>query len=90
MDGKPFNSPNDIAVHLSTGDFYFTDPIFGKMTLNANILRGNLHEIPELDIPGYSGIYRHNVKTAETTLGKRSLSSAKRGQKYRYIYRTFS
>ena len=55
---------------MSTGDFYFTDPIFGKMTLNANILRGNMHEMPELDNPGYSGVYRHNAKTGETTLGK--------------------
>ena len=60
------------------------------MTLNANIQRGNLHEIPELENPGYSGIYRHNVKTDETTLGKLSLFSGKRGQKCRYIYRFFS
>ena len=40
------------------------------MTLNANILRGNMHEMPELDNPGYSGVYRHNAKTGETTLGK--------------------
>ena len=65
---------------MSTGDFYFTDPIFGKMTLNANILRGNMHEMPELDNPGYSGVYRHNAKTGETTLGKIVLSTTSCGE----------
>ena len=43
----------------SSGDVYFTDPVFGKMTLNANILRGNMHEMPELDTPGYSAVYHY-------------------------------
>ena len=67
-DGKPFNSPNDITVHLPTGDIYFTDPVFGKMTVNANILRGNMHEMPELDNPGFSGVYRLEAKTGKVTL----------------------
>ena len=72
INGKPFNSPNDVAVHKS-GDFYFTDPIFGKMTLNANILRGNMHEMPELDNPGYSGVYRYNSRTGETKLVEKNM-----------------
>jgi len=65
VNGNPFNSPNDLAVH-SSGDVYFTDPVFGKMTLNANILRGNMHEMPELDTPGYSAVYHYSAKTGET------------------------
>jgi len=72
VNGNPFNSPNDVAVHKS-GDFYFTDPIFGKMTLNANILRGNMHEMPELDTPGYSGVYHYNAKTKTSTLIEKNM-----------------
>ena len=28
------NSPNDLTLHKTTGDIFFTDPIFGKMTFN--------------------------------------------------------
>jgi len=52
------NSPNDLALQKSTGDIFFTDPFFGKMTFNANFERGNLDQIPDLAEPGYSGIYR--------------------------------
>ena len=52
------NSPNDLALQKSTGDIFFTDPFFGKMTFNANFERGNLDQIPNLAEPGYSGIYR--------------------------------
>ena len=38
------------------------------MTLNANILRGNMHEMPELDNPGFSGVYRVNSKTGEVSI----------------------
>lgn len=55
-------------VHKTTGDIFFTDPVFGKMTLNANILRGNMHEMPELDNPGFSGVYRVNSKTGEVSI----------------------
>jgi sugar lactone lactonase YvrE len=27
--GRPFNSPNDLAVHPATGDVFFTDPPYG-------------------------------------------------------------
>ena len=67
-DGKPLNSPNDVTVHELTGDVYFTDPVFGKMTMNANILRGNMHELPELDNPGFTGVYRVDGKTGEVTI----------------------
>ena len=50
------------------------------MTLNENILRGNMHEMPELDNHGYSGVYRHNAKTGETTLGKIVLSTTSCGE----------
>ena len=56
-----------MAIHAS-GDVYFTDPWFGKMTLNANILRGNMHEMPELDTPGYQGVYHLSAKTGKTKL----------------------
>ena len=38
------------------------------MTLNANILRGNMHEMPELDNPGFSGVYRVNSKTGKVSI----------------------
>ena len=57
-----------LKVHKTTGDIFFTDPVFGKMTLNANILRGNMHEMPELDNPGFSGVYRVNSKTGEVSI----------------------
>merc|ERR1719334_2149460 len=57
-NGQDLNSPNDLAVHPKTGDIYFTDPIFGKSTHNANILRGNMHQMPELDNPGFTGVYK--------------------------------
>jgi len=71
--GKRFNSPNDLTVHKSTGDIYFTDPVFGKMTFNANILRGNMNELPELDEPGFSGVYKIDAKTGKVTLVEDSM-----------------
>ena len=56
------------AVHPRTGDIYFTDPIFGRMTFNANNARGNLEEIPGLDQPGFSGVYQYHAKSGITTL----------------------
>ena len=50
-----------VEFYYILGDFYFTDPPFGKMTLNANILRGNMHEMPEMDNPGYAGVYRKGL-----------------------------
>ena len=73
-NGLPFNSPNDLAIHRS-GDVYFTDPWFGKMTLNANILRGNMHEMPELDTPGYQGVYHYNSNTHTTKLVVKDMSA---------------
>ena len=54
----PLNSPNDVAVHKTTGDIFFTDPVFGKQTVNNNLIRGNMGGAPELDTPGFSGVYR--------------------------------
>ena len=54
----PLNSPNDVAVNTKTGDLYFTDPVFGKQTINHNLIRGNMGGAPELDTPGFSGVYR--------------------------------
>lgn len=65
---KPLNSPNDVTIHPVTGDIYFTDPIFGKMTFDANILRGNMHEMPELDNPGFSGVYKIDSKTGDISI----------------------
>jgi len=64
----PLNSPNDVAVHKTTGDIFFTDPVFGKQTVNNNLIRGNMGGAPELDTPGFSGVYRYNPKTEEVTL----------------------
>ena len=57
------------AVHQRTGDIYFTDPIFGRMTFNANNGRGNLEEICCLDQPGFSGIYQYHAKSGFTSIG---------------------
>lgn len=46
-DGKRFNSPNDLAIH-STGDIYFTDPIYGLPDRENDPLR-------EID---FCGVYR--------------------------------
>jgi gluconolactonase len=48
--GKRFNSPNDIAVHPTLGDIFFTDPPWG--------LKGNYRsEYREID---FLGVYRIN------------------------------
>ena len=43
------------------------------MTFNANILRGNMNELPELDEPGFSGVYKIDAKTGEVTLVEDSM-----------------
>ena len=57
------------AVHQRTGDIYFTDPIFGRMTFNANNARGNLDEIRGLEQPGFSGVYQYHAKSGITSIG---------------------
>ena len=57
------------AVHQQTEDIYFTDPIFGRMTFNANNARGNLEEIHGLDQPSFSGVYKYNAKSGVTSIG---------------------
>lgn len=46
-NGKRFNSPNDLAIH-SSGDIYFTDPIYGLPSREKDPLR-------EID---FCGVYR--------------------------------
>ena len=67
-NGNPLNSPNDVVVHEKTGDIYFTDPIFGKMTYNANIWLGNMVDVPEQDKPGFSGVYKVDGRSGKVTL----------------------
>ena len=49
-EGKRFNSPNDVAIHPTLGDIFFTDPPWG--------LKGNVRsEYREID---FLGVYRLN------------------------------
>jgi len=52
-DGKPFNSPNDIAVH-SSGSIFFTDPPYGID--------------PEPGEQGFNGVFRYDPGGGVTLL----------------------
>jgi gluconolactonase len=61
-NGKRLNSPNDLAVH-SSGDFYFTDPIYGLPKRENDPMR-------EID---FCGVYRR-AKDGTVTLQSMDLS----------------
>lgn len=61
FEGKRFNSPNDIAIH-SSGDIYFTDPIYG-------LPKGENDPSRELD---FCGVFRV-TKSGEVQLISREL-----------------
>lgn len=60
--GKRFNSPNDAVVH-SSGDIYFTDPIYG-------LPQGEKDPRRELD---FCGVYRWSARDGSVTLLYRDL-----------------
>ncbi|CEL99313.1 unnamed protein product [Vitrella brassicaformis CCMP3155] len=67
-DGRPFNSPNDLALS-ERGDLYFTDPPYGL------IQRGHLVDDTTLLMPnssalGFSGIYRVSKEELERARGE--------------------
>jgi gluconolactonase len=59
FEGKRFNSPNDV-VFKSNGDFYFTDPPYGLLKLNAD---------PAKELP-FNGVYRVSKGGQVTLLTK--------------------
>jgi len=58
-EGKRFNSPND-GVFKSNGDYYFTDPPYGLLKLNAD---------PAKELP-FNGVYRVKPDGTVTLLTK--------------------
>jgi len=60
--GKRLNSPNDAVVH-SSGDIYFTDPIYGLPQREKDTTR-------ELD---FCGVYRWSARDGSVTLLNRDL-----------------
>jgi gluconolactonase len=61
-EGKRLNSPNDLAIH-SSGDIYFTDPIYGLPQRENDPLR-------EID---FCGVYRRH-RDGRVTLQSKALS----------------
>lgn len=59
FQGKALNSPNDIVV-ASTGDIFFTDPIYGRLAESYG------EERPE--VMGFRGVYRLDARTNALSL----------------------
>jgi gluconolactonase len=59
-EGKRFNSPNDVAIHPTLGDIFFTDPPWG---LKGNV-RSSYREIDFL------GVYRLSASGALSVIAK--------------------
>lgn len=58
FDGKRFNAPNDVIVHPTTGDIFFTDPGYGS----HGYYEGNLRE---LELP--TSVYHIDGQTGRIT-----------------------
>lgn len=62
-EGKRFNSPNDLVLH-SSGDVYFTDPIYGLPKREND---------PNQEL-GFCGVFRVSAKDGKVTLLTRELT----------------